>query len=347
MKILILCPNNKLGGAEKSAVTQQKALSSLGYEVQLIYLYNGHKSYDETGSSNLGYPIDRKLQVFFALFCRLRREKPDLVLTHLSAVFFAGLISPILRLDVKHFVHTDPLQEFSGLKRYLLKVIIVYNRRLKLYSLNETYKLSLTKLFGVQSFLFKNVIPMKHIEVVEYTDRVSIIARADPVKRLEYVEKLAGLCPNVKFSVVTAAVIGQEKYYQDLIQKLQSFANIELLDGTADISQIFKWCRGAKFCLSLSKYEGLPTNMIESSANGSVPLGLKAPGVTEFLESIAGVETKLLFDRIEDLAIFLTKECALPQIEFKERYTKVLEKVKNNFGEKASIQKLLEIIEDD
>ena len=62
MKILILCPNNKLGGAEKAALAQKKELSALGYDVQLLYLYNDYNIEHIDNVSTLGTddpkPID-------------------------------------------------------------------------------------------------------------------------------------------------------------------------------------------------------------------------------------------------------------------------------------------------
>ena len=88
MKVFIFIPRLNSGGAEKAAICQANALSNSNYEVTLLVLDPSNPMTPINNSVKIKPLCKRMRYAIFALPRYISKEKPDVIISHLSVANF-------------------------------------------------------------------------------------------------------------------------------------------------------------------------------------------------------------------------------------------------------------------
>lgn len=122
MKILQVIPYFCFGGAETMCENLTYALRTIGHEVVVVSLYNEHTPISdrmEAAGIRILY-LDKKLGLDVSMIPKLyrvmRKEKPDVVHTHLDVIKYAALAAKLAGVkSCVHTVHNVAQKEAEGL----------------------------------------------------------------------------------------------------------------------------------------------------------------------------------------------------------------------------------------
>ena len=297
---LIVLPNNKSGGAEKAAFNQFKLFENFG-KSEILYLFNDHSIPHEENVFSLNTSIKYKLLVILRLLLFLRKNNNKNILCHLSSVFYVLATLPSKNTTYNYFIHTDPKIELSTLKILYLKFFLLIGYDIRLFSLNKTYQNKINNYFNT-SFLFSNYILFQYFKLDHNFNNILCVGRFDPVKNFHLLTDLVILFKE-KIHLVSHEVVEHRNYFNKHIVNLQKSKNITLYQNIRTQKDLIPIANECKFFLIISKYEGLPTVLIEAASMGLIPLCISAPGVTEFIRSL-NLKWLNTFETLEELTCF-------------------------------------------
>ena len=127
MKIIQVIPFLGMGGAEIMCENLTYELIKLGHEIIIVSLYNKKTPITERlENSNIDIRyLDKKDGLDFSMFGKfrslLKKEKPDLVHTHLYVTKYVFPITKLLRIKTVHTLHSIARKENSKPNRLLNK----------------------------------------------------------------------------------------------------------------------------------------------------------------------------------------------------------------------------------
>lgn len=345
MKILQVIPQLSQGGAERFVIDLCNEIGK-NHTIILIVLH----SIDEYGffsnelnpniqliSMNKKKGIDFSL--FFRLFNLIRKEKPDVVHTHLRSIVYI-LLSFIFNRKVKyiHTVHNDAEKEAGkGFNKWCRK--FAFKRKLVYpITISEESQLSFNKFYQVTSTLIYNgrpeYIELSNLKTIEEeintikTNKSCItiinVARIQKQKN-QYILSKAVQSLNKKGYSIELFIIG-DKADLGITENIKNLNSpfIHML-GTRNNPRDYMKIADA-FCLS-SLYEGMPITLIECFSVGCIPICTPVGGI---INMITDNKNGLLSNGTtqEDMESILLKfmsltpqEKSLMQIESKKSYS--------------------------
>ncbi|ENN9980422.1 glycosyltransferase [Vibrio vulnificus] len=294
MRILIVIPTLRPGGAESTVLALANSLSNLNQNDEIFVITIFHDEFSKSFINHidprikyLGLDLDisQKLKAVFKLFFLVKQLKPHVIHTHLTALYYSSLPSLLLGINHIHTVHTQPRVEFYGARKILFKVISAFTNKLQLVSLSREHKEVLSSSFNNEVTIISNgarKIPSNYKSV---NNNFVILARFDPVKQHDLLIKAflkASFNHDVKLKIVGSIVPEYLDYFNKIQKLIDNENNIEMytnVTSNSQLSEIFSKCQ---FIVLSSKFEGLPVSLLEGMSAGLIPVGIPTPGLKEF-----------------------------------------------------------------
>lgn len=303
MKIIEYIPQLGSGGGERFTVDLCNELSKR-HEVILCLSHSLEKAgfyKDEINprirvvSFNKKKGFDWKLP--FKVFNLIRKEKPDVVHTHLMAIVYTALSALLLR-KVKYFhtVHNTAKVETDGRIGERFRRFLFSRKLVKPVTISPDSLKSFKELYNIDAPLINNGrdIP-KDLEVSKEVEKEFESYRRNPQTRV--IVQLAHVGQQKRQDVMarvseklmkegydfTVLMIGEiiEKDMAKSIKRLNN-PNILLLGGKHNPLEYLK--AADAFALT-SSYEGLPISLIEAMGLGAIPICTPVGGIVDVIKT--------------------------------------------------------------
>lgn len=303
MKIVqIISKIDSGGGAERLVVDLCNQMVQKGHEVILLTLR------DNPVTSTYLQELSHKVRVvslhksngfscklMFSIYVFLKRESPDVVNSHLGAVF-PYMIYSICRLKKIRFYHTihsvaikeEPRKWLILVRRLLIrfdKIIFVsiskatYNSFVDLYHTKKS-----PIIYNGRDTLFPTdrlIYVQKEISAYKFDDKTKVFLSVGRISRAKNQKLLMNVFTrlyNDGYNVILC-ILGVDKHADKKILnslEIDKPDNVFLLQAKPNVAD-YLYCADA-FCLS-SKYEGLPISILEAYAMGKPVLVTPVAGL--------------------------------------------------------------------
>lgn len=341
MKILEIIPQLGQGGAERFVVDLCNELSK-DHKIVLVVLH----SLDKTGffceelcdrveliSMNKKRGMD--LGLLFRLSRLIRRQKPDIVHTHLRAISYST-VAFFLKGDIKfiHTIHSDAVKEAgNGISKWCRKFAF-RTRRVHPVTISGESQRSFTDFYHLKSSLIYNGRPAYNdaIDISRVSAELAALKQNKDARLIVNVARIqqaknqvelakAVISLNKMGRQVELIIIGsvvEPRLEQKLMQLNSPYVH---LLGTRTNPRDYIRAADA-FCLS-SIYEGMPITLIETFSVGTIPICTPVGGIKNMIQD--GVNGLLACGSSqEDLEIVLERfiNCSDSQINNMRRASK-------------------------
>lgn len=341
MKILEIIPQLSQGGAERFVIDLCNELSK-EHEVVLIVLHNtDNRSFflKELSKNvrliNINKQMGMDWNLFFKIAKLIKKEKPNVVHTHLRAILYTILSFTFFsKIKFIHTIHSDAEKEAGG---YISKWCRKYAfglKRVHPVTISEESQRSFEKFYHLPSTLIYNGRPSYDINtnisaVLQELNKVKTnkdariivnIARIQPPKnQLSLAKAIINL--NKQNYAIELAIIGEKANKQitnDIVALNSPY--VHLLDIRTNPRDYMR--AADAFCLS-SIYEGMPITLIECFSVGAVPLCTPVGGIVNMIQD---GENGLLAkgSTPQDIETMLKKFLQLPNSEIERIKTSSL-----------------------
>lgn len=302
MKILEIIPQLGQGGAERFVVDLCNELSK-DHKIVLVVLH----SLDKTGffceelcdrveliSMNKKRGMD--LGLLFRLSRLIRRQKPDIVHTHLRAISYST-VAFFLKGDIKfiHTIHSDAVKEAgNGISKWCRKFAF-RTRRVHPVTISGESQRSFTDFYHLKSSLIYNGRPAYNdaIDISRVSAELAALKQNKDARLIVNVARIqqaknqvelakAVISLNKERGPIELAIIGNvdDLQIEKKIKRLDS-PYVHLL-GTRTNPRDYMRAADA-FCLS-SIYEGMPITLIESFSVGTIPICTSVGGIKNMIQ---------------------------------------------------------------
>lgn len=301
MKIFEIIPQLSSGGAERFTIDLCNELSTK-HEVTLIVLHSVEKFgfyADELASNVRLVSMDKRMGFDMSLLFRLRRlikkEKPDVVHTHLNGIVYISLSAAINRRVVYcHTVHTTADKESNsfvcrGVRRLLFKA-----RLSTPITISEESQRSFHDYYGIDAPLIDNgrnvpadlalsasvVDEFKKYRRTVKTRVLVCLARMYPVKRHTLLAKVTARLYAEGYDFTVLAIGSTSQI--DIVEEVKALKsdNFYILGERKNPLEYLKAADAYALC---SSYEGLPISLIEALGVGAVPVCTPVGGIVNLV----------------------------------------------------------------
>lgn len=305
MKIIEIIPQLSQGGAERFVIDLCNHLCNK-HQIILIVLHkldNYGFFLKELKSEVKTICMDKHMGVDWRLFHQLynilKKEKPDIVHTHLRACIYTFYSSLLLRkTQYYHTIHSQSPQEADGKLGLILRKMAFRFHLMSPITISEDSQMSFEKTYGISSTLIYNGRPpfednnnlleqaKKEINSFKHTPQSIVVvnvARIDTAKN-QFALSQAINELNIEGNINIELLIIGRKENADIIQKIESLQSpyIHLLGERKEPRYYMK--AADAFCLS-SLYEGMPITLIECFSVGCLPLCTPVGGINNMIEN--------------------------------------------------------------
>ncbi len=302
MKILEIIPQLSQGGAERFVIDLCNELSK-EHEVILVVLHNvdNHGFFQKELSERIRLiSMNKRMGMDWKLFFRIakliKKEKPNVVHTHLRAILYTILSFTFFsKIKFIHTIHSDAEKEAGGGISKWCRKFAFGTKLVHPITISEESKHSFEKFYYLPSTLIYNGRPeynfntdistvQQELEKSKTNKNAKIIvnvARIDPAKnQLTLAKAVDNL--NKQSYAVELAIIGSkaDKQIVNDIEALNS-PYVHLLDVRTNPRDYMR--AADAFCLS-SIYEGMPITLIECFSVGAIPLCTPVGGIINMIQ---------------------------------------------------------------
>jgi glycosyltransferase involved in cell wall biosynthesis len=303
VKILELIPSLESGGAERLVVDIANEFSA-GNDVIVVSLKRITEDHFYSKDINSDVRIISlkkakgfKVKVIWKLFKTIKKEKPDIVHSHLASTFhYLMFCIPFFkRISFFHTLHSIAEKEERHNIIWLIRKVLIKTGRLHFIcisdSINRTYKERVNKDFKVivngrpqvsKTELFGNVVEeMKKLRKDEDTRIFLSVGRLTHEKNHEL---LIDAFKESKPDNAVLLIIGKdysEGFEKTKLLQLRADDNTYFLGEKSNISDYMLLADA--FCLS-SVYEGMPITIIEAFSAGLPVISTAVGGVVDMIE---------------------------------------------------------------
>lgn len=341
MKILEIIPQLSQGGAERFVIDLCNELSK-EHEVVLIVLHNtDNRSFflKELSKNvrliNINKQMGMDWNLFFKIAKLIKKEKPNVVHTHLRAILYTILSFTFFpKIKFIHTIHSDAEKEAGGRISKWCRKYAFGLKRVHPVTISEESQRSFEKFYNLPSTLIYNGRPSYDINtnisaVLQELNKVKTnkdariivnIARIQPPKnQLSLAKAIINL--NKQNYAIELAIIGEKANKQitnDIVALNSPY--VHLLDIRTNPRDYMR--AADAFCLS-SIYEGMPITLIECFSVGAVPLCTPVGGIVNMIQD---GENGLLAkgSTPQDIETMLKKFLQLPNSEIERIKTSSL-----------------------
>lgn len=300
MKIFEVIPQLSQGGAERFVVDLSNDLGRR-HDVSLIVLHNVS---DDSFLLNELSPdvrliiMDKKkgadLSVVRRLNSLIRKEKPDVVHSHLRAILYLAMASVACpETKFLHTVHSDAEKEAEGGISLLVRRIL-FRRRVTPVTISKMSRKSFDDFYGYDNHLiFNGATP--YVRSVKYSEAEGTLSRLRNDDSTKIVLNVARINSSKNQLALVDAVENVRKRGYDLqLVILGDAQNQEITAKIKGYGYSFVHLPGSRsnprdymesadcFCLS-SVNEGMPISLIECFSVGAVPICTPVGGVVDVI----------------------------------------------------------------
>lgn len=280
MKIFEIIPQLSSGGAERFTIDLCNELSTK-HEVTLIVLHSVEKFgfyADELASNVRLVSMDKRMgfdmSLLFRLWRLIKKEKPDVVHTHLNGIVYISLSAAINR---------------RGVRRLLFKT-----RLSTPITISEESQRSFLDYYGIDAPLIDNgrnvpadlalsasvVDEFKKYRRTDKTRVLVCLARMYPVKRHTLLAKVTARLYAEGYDFTVLAIGSTSQI--DIVEEVKALKsdNFYILGERKNPLEYLKAADAYALC---SSYEGLPISLIEALGVGAVPVCTPVGGIVNLV----------------------------------------------------------------
>lgn len=301
MKIFEIIPQLSSGGAERFTIDLCNELSKK-HEVTLVVLHSVEKFgfYADGLASNVRLvSMDKRMgfdmSLLFRLWRLIKKEKPDVVHTHLNGIVYISLSAAINRRVVYcHTVHTTADKESNsfvcrGVRRLLFKTKLSTP-----ITISEESHRSFLDFYGIDAPMIDNGrnIPMNlklsanvvdEFKTYRRSDKTRVLvclARMYPVKRHTLLAKVTAQLYDEGYDFTVLAIGSTSQ--TDIVEEVKGLKsdNFYILGERKNPLEYLKAADAYALC---SSYEGLPISLIEALGVGAVPVCTPVGGIVNLV----------------------------------------------------------------
>lgn len=301
MKIFEIIPQLSSGGAERFTIDLCNELSKK-HEVTLVVLHSVEKFgfyADELASNVRLVSMDKRMgfdmSLLFRLWRLIKKEKPDVVHTHLNGIIYISLSAAINRRVVYcHTVHNTADKEAGsfvcrGVRRLLFKTKLSTP-----ITISEESHRSFLDFYGIDAPMIDNgrnvpadlalsasvVDEFKKYRRTDKTRVLVCLARMYPVKRHTLLAKVTARLYAEGYDFTVLAIGSTSQI--DIVEEVKGLKsdNFYILGERKNPLEYLKAADAYALC---SSYEGLPISLIEALGVGAVPVCTPVGGIVNLV----------------------------------------------------------------
>lgn len=301
MKIFEIIPQLSSGGAERFTIDLCNELSK-EHEVTLIVLHSVEKFgfyADELASNVRLVSMDKRMgfdmSLLFRLWRLIKKEKPDVVHTHLNGIIYISLSAAINRRVVYcHTVHNTADKESNSFVCRVVRRLLFKTRLSTPITISEESQRSFLDYYGIDAPLIDNgrnvpadfalsasvVDEFKKYRRTDKTRVLVCLARMYPVKRHTLLAKVTARLYAEGYDFTVLAIGSTSQI--DIVEEVKSLKsdNFYILGERKNPLEYLKAADAYALC---SSYEGLPISLIEALGVGAVPVCTPVGGIVNLV----------------------------------------------------------------
>lgn len=313
MKVIQVIPKLDLAGAEIMCENLTTALTDLDVEVVVVSLFNKRtmisERLEEKGIKII-YLNKRNgfdFQVIFDLIKVLKKEKPDVVHTHINVLIYVAVASMFAGVKRKvHTVHSVANEEATTFKQKLYYIIFHYMNVTPVAltkeiqeSIVQRYRISEEKVPIIYNGIDLSKCKKKKAYNIDHKLTFLHIGRFADVKNHKmlidafsnYIKKV----PDSELLLIGDGPLMEEIKYK--VQKLNLTDKIHFLGQKSDV---FSYLNLADAFIFPSIYEGMPMTLIEAMGTGLPIIATNVGGIPSMIKNnYNGILVKCEIDDIE------------------------------------------------
>lgn len=318
MKVVQVIPSFRMAGAEIMCENLCYALKKCGCDVVAVSFYSEHTAITnriEQAGIRLVY-LDKKLgldiSVYQKLFRLLKKEKPDVVHTHIGAARYAIPIAVLCGIPSKiHTVHSvaQQEQEKAGkiINNFLFKccgaVPVALSEEVE-KTVEEVYGLPERKIPVVLNGIDLSKCQVKGSYAKKETFKILHIGRFVDAKNhaliLKSFAEFAEKYPDARLQL-----IGDGELRKEMEQLATELGVAQKVQFAGLQSNVYPWLHDADVFILPSKYEGVPMTLIEAMGTGLPIIASAVGGISDMLED--GASALLIQPTQQELEFALEK----------------------------------------
>lgn len=344
MKIIEIVPALASGGGERFVVDLCNELSR-EHEVTLLVLYklDGIFAFylPQVNKRVRVVSLNKKpgadIGMFWHLYKFVKKEKPDIIHTHLRAIVYA-IIPELFTIHGIHTIHSDAEKEASDkFSKWVRKLLFKTGRVTPITVSQDSYR-SFVEFYGMDAIQIDNGrdvptnLPISNVvknEIAGYRQneqtRVIVqLAHLDDVKRQDIMARVANRLYNegYNFSVLFIGHWYSEAFKQRVEDAMPPCCHI--LGQRQNPLEYLKEAGAFGLC---SRYEGFPISLIEALGVGAIPICTPVGGIVNVIRD---GENGLLSDDISEESYYLALKHYLDMTE--DQITKMRTKAQQSYA---------------
>lgn len=301
MKIFEIIPQLSSGGAERFTIDLCNELSTK-HEVTLVVLHSVEKFgfyADELASNVRLVSMDKRMgfdmSLLFRLWRLIKKEKPDVVHTHLNGIIYISLSAAINRRVVYcHTVHNTADKESNSFVCRVVRRLLFKTRLSTPITISEESQRSFLDYYGIDAPLIDNgrnvpadlalsasvVDEFKKYRRTDKTRVLVCLARMYPVKRHTLLAKVTARLYAEGYDFTVLAIGSTNQI--DIVEEVKGLKsdNFYILGERKNPLEYLKAADAYALC---SSYEGLPISLIEALGVGAVPVCTPVGGIVNLV----------------------------------------------------------------
>ncbi len=349
MRIVKIIPTLTMAGAEKFVVDLANSMS-YDNEVILITIFKSDNDYlekrvnEKVNFIKLDFDLSRKVLVIYSIYKILKKLKPDVIHTHLSALLYIIPFMLMNKANVFHTIHNMATTEAPRLNR-LLNKFAVKLKLVQLISISNEVHESVKMEYNCEPIKIENGTTkvsktskyqsvLSHIESLKSNleihtgvrcKRVLLsIARIDRQKNQELLIDSIPTDGSILVLMLGHCADYSDDYASRVLYLIKKSEHLHYLGVVENIADYILCSDGIVFS---SIYEGLPISLIESMSAGKVSISTPAGGIPDVvIDDVTGFLssdfTKKTFEKkilkylsCDDKIIMEMGKCAMQRYE--------------------------------
>ncbi len=321
MRVALIIPSLRVGGAEKILLDLASGLPGLGVEPVIICLSEPAGTiYEQAAAKHntrifylpvKGFFDTRVIKNLYHLLCDLH---PDVIHTHLNCSVYV-LLWKIMHPKIKwlHTVHSTAEKE-ANLKNKIIMFILLHLNIMIPVAISDYVKGTVSKVYRLKPEripLVYNGVDTKKFSPADGKEEpvydFCCVARLTLLKNHKSLlnvlgDRIVGELPDAKLVLVGDGEVRND--IQRQVDALQLGRNVIFAGVAKDVAY---WLRLSKIFVLISQYEGMPVSVLEAMSAGLPVICSNIASITELVED--GVNG-ITVSNEEELAAAMLSLCA-------------------------------------
>lgn len=301
-KVMLLIPNLGMGGAENIVVNIAQYIDKNQFEIIVVSLYGETQCVDKYKE----IIKDEKIKVIFmnkkngidvnvlwGLIKIVRKEKPDVIHTHLYSCIYGILPALLGKVQIKmHTVHNLAENELPGLYQKIMKIMYRFCGVIPV-SINESVGESIKRRYGLPEKkipLIKNGVEITRFSEAGVPQRKTeekVLINVGRMSKQKNHRLLVECFSEIvqTYSNVRLLLVGDGELKGEIFNLAKRLKVDKKIDFVGNVKKVEEYLQKADIFIMTSDYEGLPLSVIEAMAAGLPIIATKAGGIKELVEN--------------------------------------------------------------